>query len=284
MELLQFVNEPIVFKRYQIPTLMRVHGSLSFTGKHQDYINPVWLKNDIDNFSRCDKIIAVSKFSANFVIEYFGMNNNVQVIYNPIEHKFFSETPIKKHNHNNYILFIGKITETKGVFSLIKAFNDIAINYPNYNLKFVGSGNISKAKSFIKPQILDRVRFSGFVNRKEIVQMIDESTFCVIPTFFENFSMVALEIMARGKALIYSTRTSGPEIIDHFANGLLVDPTDIEDIKKQMKLLLDNENLRYDLGVAGQEKVKSKFLLDKIILELEKVYYDAIRNNKTVQI
>tara|TARA_R100001369_G_scaffold69766_2_gene97395 strand:+ start:820 stop:2037 length:1218 start_codon:yes stop_codon:yes gene_type:complete len=283
MELLQYLKEEIAFKRYQVPTLMRVHGSLSFIGKHMDSINPIWLKNDINNFDRCDKIIAVSRFSSNFVLEYLDLKrNNVQVIYNPIEHRFLSETPIKKHTNN--ILFIGKITETKGVFSLIKAFNEIAANYPNYTLNLVGSGNLSKAKSFVDPKFLDRVHFSGFINRNQIIKMIDESVFCVIPSYFETFGMVAIEIMARGKALIYSERTSGSEIIDHLVNGLLVEPTDIEDIKKQMKFLLDNENIRYDLGIAAQKKVKNNFLLDKIVIDLEETYANSIQSSKDISI
>tara|TARA_R110002050_G_scaffold169307_4_gene301042 strand:+ start:1672 stop:2889 length:1218 start_codon:yes stop_codon:yes gene_type:complete len=283
MELLQYLKEEIAFKRYQIPTLIRVHGSLSFIGKHMGSINPIWLKNDINNFDRCDKIIAVSMFSSNFVIEYLGIKrNNVKVIYNPIEHKFLSETPINKHNNN--ILFVGKITETKGVFSLIKAFNNIAENYPNYNLNLVGSGDISKAKSLIDPKLLHRVCFTGFINRNEINQKIDESIYCVIPTYFENFSMVALEIMARGKALIYSKRTSGPEIISHMVEGILVEPTDVEDLAIQMRFLLDNENIRYELGLAAHKKIKTNFLLDKIIIDLEETYGDSIYGNKGITI
>lgn len=78
----------------------------------------------------------------------------------------------------------------------------------------IGGGKIRAAQSLIDDQYRGRIKFTGYLSREEIKQKISSSLFCAIPSYFENFSLAAMEVMACGKALIYTNRASGPELIN----------------------------------------------------------------------
>lgn len=275
-EIFRYLRSEVNFTKFTIPTIIRVHGSHSFLAKHKGKMNDIWLRNDINNFDRCDRVSAVSKFSAKYVIENLKIENKkIDVIYNPVEKSLLAGRP--QISKKNKVLFIGKIVETKGAFSLLKAFNIIAVSNPELELILIGGGNISHGKELITPHFQDRVCFTGYLKRNEILKYIDESLFCVVPSYFENFGMVPLEIMARGKALIYTSRASGPEVITHLVDGLLVEPTDIESLVSNIKLLLNNKELRDKLGVEAYKKIQNNFITDRIVLELEEYYSSIIK-------
>ncbi|MDO4725894.1 MAG: glycosyltransferase family 4 protein [Porphyromonadaceae bacterium] len=275
-EVLHGLNRSIKFKHYTVPTIIRVHGSCSFieyyrSGKIKNSI----LQNDKNHFLRADCICAVSNFSADFVKNYLT-GKQPDVIYNPIESLFFNKNI--ENSPTNTILFFGKIIETKGVFGLIKAFNLIADKYPNIQLKFIGTGDIDKIKSLTDMRYSNRVFFEDFMPKEQIIKEIDASLFCVLPSYFENFSMAALEVLGRSKALIYTERASGKELITNGVNGLLVNPEDINQIAKIMSFLIENPNKREELGNAGYLMCKERFSTDVIIPKIEDYYLKLINN------
>ena len=91
--------------------------------------------------------------------------------------------------------------------------------------------------------------------------------------------MVALEILGRGKALIYTERTSGKEIIQDGENGLLVNPEDIGQIKDKIEMLITDNSVRHRLADNGFNTVKTKFVASRIVSELEKFYLEIIIKN-----
>ena len=89
--------------------------------------------------------------------------------------------------------------------------------------------------------------------------------------------MVAIEIMSRGKALIYTRKSAGLEIIEDKINGLLVDPKDIDEIADKMELLILNVDFRNMLGSNAIKKIKNNFS-EKIIVDKLEQYYNSIIN------
>lgn len=267
------------FKEFSIPCILRIHGCASFLNSLKGLNNKNIQKNDQRHFSRCSHISSVSQYSLDYINKNFNCShfNIKEVIYNPIEDAFLQRNP---ENDNNTILFIGKITETKGCYSLLKAFNSISLRHPEWRLRLAGNGNIQEAKSYIHPDVIDKVTFVGYCNREKIKQEIDNCSFACIPTYFENFSMVALEVMAREKALVYTERTSGKEIIEDNCNGFLVDPENINEIEEKCICLITNSQKRKEFAEKAYFTIKDNFLVETIINKLEDLYKRSIDLNQ----
>lgn len=285
IELTDYLNQclytkgKLSFKKFSIPCILRIHGCASFLNSLKRLNLKYVQENDQRHFSRCNHISSVSQYSLEYIFKNFDCNHFdlKEVIYNPIDKTFLQRNP---PNDNNTILFIGKITETKGCYSLLKAFNNISLHYPNWKLRLIGGGNIENAKSFIHPDVLDKVTFVGYCNREKIKQEIDNCSFACIPTYFENFSMVALEVMARERALVYTERTSGKEIIEDNRNGFLVNPENIKEIEDKCCELIANVQKRMEFAEKAYFTIKDNFLVETITDKLEGLYKRAIEMNR----
>ena len=87
--------------------------------------------------------------------------------------------------------------------------------------------------------------------------------------------MAALEVLARKKALIYTCRTSGPELIEDGQNGLLVDPDDIMQLFLKMRLLLSDPELCDRLAENGYNMCHRRFSTEAIIPQMESFYKEV---------
>ena len=268
-------DSKLTFKRFSVPTVLRIHGSASFIQDMSGNGRSIYKRNDEAHFQRCDYVSSVSKFSLDYIKNNFELNDIIRwdVIYNPIEDSFFKWN--QSSADNNTILFVGKLSKTKGCYSLIKAFNRCAEKHSDLQLRLAGKGDIGKAKSFVDPRFLDRVHFLGYCNRERIKTEIDECLFACIPSYFENFSMVPLEIMGRGKTLIYTERTSGREIIQDGINGYLIDPDDVETLSMRILTLAVDHELRHKMATQAYSYVCENFSAAKIV-ELQEIYYSAL--------
>lgn len=232
--------------------------------------------NDMANFARSQNQLAVSEFSKQFAVQYLKQNENlISVIHNPIEEKFIVKSPHFNRENNN-ILFLGKITESKGAFQLIKAFNVVGEIYKDWSLIMVGAGDIGKANLLVNSNLRSQVKFTGYLSRDEVMHSIDNAAFCVIPSYFETFGMTSLEVMARGKALIFTNSTSGPEIISNGLDGILINPRQVDEIIDSIFLLIRNQQLAKKIAFNGYKKVVKHFTTDSIVNNLLRHYYYTI--------
>ena len=264
------------YRRFDVPTVMRVHGSASFiqhySGKDKSWV----IDNDRRHFKRMDSICSVSKFAESYIKETFPELDfkKERVIYNPIEINFL------KHNapsDNKTILFIGKLIKSKGALTLAEAFNKIATEFTEWQLRYVGKGQIEPIKKLLSPENKGRVEFLGFCNRTKVADEIDGCAFACIPTYFENFSMVPLEIMGRTRAVIFTRWTSGNEIIENGVDGFTVDPDDVGEIYKKIKTLIEDKIIRDRFAERSYQKIKNHFTTDAVVSGLIEFYNQVKR-------
>ena len=276
-----FYRNPFIVPKiaFAAPVIIRVHGSVSFILHHSNGNVPKRiLEADRSLFAMADGISAVSEFSKRFVTDHLSApNQQVDVIYNPLEDHLFGQTT--DHGNVHTILFIGKINEAKGVYSIIRAFNRLAEAHPDARLRIIGEGDIPHAQSMVKYP--ERVHFTGYLHRDKVIEEIDDASFCVLPSYFENFSMAALEVLARKRALIYTNRASGAELIKDGVDGLLVDPDNIDQMAEKMEQLLDDSNLRNRLAENGYAMCRRRFSTEVIIPQIE-CYYQHLLPRQSV--
>lgn len=263
------------FKRFAVPTIMRVHGSVSFIHHFSGDDDAMIAANDRAHFQRADWLCSVSKFAEKYVVDNYPdvKFKGERVIYNPIEGVFFKNNDASE---GKIILFMGKLIKTKGAFAVVEAFNRLSQEHPDWRLRMAGNGDKEAIYSVVNPQVADKVDVLGFCNRQTIADEIDGCAFACIPTHFENFSMVPLEIMGRKRAMIFTNRTSGAEIIEDGLDGFTVNPEDIDEIFQKMKRLVEDKALRDNMAERGYKKVVSKFSVENIGDEIVDFYNEVV--------
>lgn len=157
-----------------------------------------------------------------------------------------------------HILFLGYPWYLKGVDILIKAFNQITTEFPEYSLKIVGycpdrtefeklaSGN-------------SRIEFCQPVLYEEVPQLVGECSLFILPSRTEAMGRVLLEAMACKKPIIASNVDGIPMIIQHGKNGLLFESENVEDLALKMRTILGNKGYSRRLAETGYRFVREQW-------------------------
>lgn len=86
----------------------------------------------------------------------------------------------------------------------------------------------------------------------------------IVASEIESFSLVAIEAMSYAKPVI-ATRCGGPEdIVEEEKTGYLIPIGDSELLAERMIRLLDDPGLGCEMGLAGRERVKSYYDINKV--------------------
>lgn len=176
------------------------------------------------------------------------------------------------------ILTVGRLVKRKGHDIVIKSLPNVLARIPNVVYVIVGEGpELENLKALVRELNLgENVIFAGYVNSRNLPKFYNACDLFVMASRevdgdIEGFGIVYLEANACGKPVI-AGRSGGTEsAVRDKINGLLVDPLNIEEISKQIALLLTDRKLAKDMGWEGRRLVEKKFnyrLIAKKILDI----------------
>jgi glycosyltransferase involved in cell wall biosynthesis len=267
------------------PVVARLHGSSSYFAREMN--DPVrWPDYCLEaaSFHRADFCCSTSAYTARRTEHLFGRRlRPVDVLFNPVELTPEPRQPRSPHR----VVFAGTLTAKKGVVPLIQAWPAVVEARPEAELHVYGKDAGASGgrpmrdllQSMLPSGIADSVHFHGHVDREHVQAEFQTCGLAVFPSFSEAFSMVPLEAMMQKCPVIYSSRSSGPELIDHGHTGLLVDPGRPESISEAIVALLSDRALRDRLADAGRRTVAARFATDVLVARNEEFYGSCIRRH-----
>lgn len=147
-----------------------------------------------------------------------------------------------------YVLFFGRLDESKGADVLINAFAQIKTDH---KLVIIGSGpeEINLKNQVKKLNLTDKVVFIGRKEKNELLNFIQNADFAVFPSrVHETFGLGALETFACGKPVIASRAGSFNNLIQPQQTGLLFTSDNHQELAEQIQYLLDNPNETTRMG------------------------------------
>jgi glycosyltransferase involved in cell wall biosynthesis len=159
--------------------------------------------------------------------------------------------------HEPLIMTAGRLTGMKGFDTLVKAFAQVADEFPEWKLKIFGRGpSKDKLNGLIAEHGLEgRVELPGPVTPLD--EEWQKASIAAIPSRFEPFGLVIVEAMAAGLPVVCSAVKHGPlEIIETEQNGLLVPPMKPTALAGALRRLMGDPQLRRRLADAGLSTAK----------------------------
>lgn len=120
-----------------------------------------------------------------------------------------------------FALFIGRLSEEKGIRPLLAAWKRLGIELP---LKIAGDGPL-KAEVQATTQCMKNVELLGHVSKDRVADMLRRAYVLIIPSIcYEGFPMTVVEAFAAGVPVIASNMGALGELIDHGRTGLHAQP------------------------------------------------------------
>lgn len=240
------------------------------------------------SFYKADAFCAVSHYVAETTRGLTNLGNRkITVLPNPVDTTLF-KPQMETVEESNSILFVGTVTEKKGIKQLLEAMTPIVNSVPEAHLSVVGRDTIDPKTrisytdgllGILPSNLRDNITFFGAVPNQQLPAMLARGQVCVYPSHMEAQGIVVIEGMAMAKLVVASETGPGPELIQHEHNGLLCDPYDPRSIAENVIRGLTNPSLRHSLGIAARRTVEQNFSID-VMIQKNIAFYEECINNK----
>lgn len=166
---------------------------------------------------------------------------------------------------------VASFSEKKDYQTYILAAQKILTKRNDVTFIAVGDGpNLEKMKSMVHDSFVEKIKFLG--RQKYVESIMNICDIGVLSTYGEGLSNTIMEFMALGKPAIVSEGGGTIELLIHNKTGFLIKQKNISELADRIELLLDNEDLRAEMGNAGKKCIYKEFNLDKMINSFIKVY------------
>lgn len=202
---------------------------------------------------RAAGVFAVGEEVRKVLVEAFPHHaERIAFMPNPISFGAGRERPVTELRR---WLYVGTLSERKGVALLLEAFARCRAEDPSLTLTFVGEGRLRAAltRRVAELGLADAVTFVGSVLPDRALQLMREHDLLIHPSRLETFGMTIIEAIAAGTPVLV-TRCGGPEEtlagIEEAAGGLIDVTDDPDTIADGYRRLRDRFPHQVDLAHA----------------------------------
>lgn len=285
-DLVHFHNPLVPFIETKLPKLLTEHGTVKAPIDNMESIgihsfiyklfSKELINQDKNVIKNVDIISAVSKSCSKDMNKFYSINKEIKIVYNGVDTEFFR--PNKKSPNEIYILYTGRLYSGKGLMDLVHSAKFIYELYPHIKFVLVGDGPLKKylMRKISDLNLENNFLFTGFLSRKDILKIYQNASIYVLPSYSEGFPTTLLESMSCGIASISTDIGGCSELIESGKNGILVPPKKPEILSNVILNLLEDENLRYQLGKNAREHIMKNFDWEIIASKFEKIYENLI--------
>jgi glycosyltransferase involved in cell wall biosynthesis len=204
---------------------------------------------------KIDAFVVPSNFTLSKLQQY-GIERE-KLFHIPTFFNFSAVSNEQKITYEPFALFVGRIEEEKGVFTLIKAFENTKLN-----LKIIGfshSGFDEKLNDYLRNKS-HNIEFLGKKDFDQIQDYLSRCAFTIVPSeWYDNLPNTILESFAFRKCVVATDVGSLKELVIANETGLLFPLKDHLALREQANLLISNTVLCEELGSAAYNKLSTEF-------------------------
>ncbi|MBU1071362.1 glycosyltransferase [Patescibacteria group bacterium] len=203
---------------------------------------------------RPDRYIAISKEVKNRIKTYY--NQDSDVVYPPIEDKFYSKSRPNSLNKRKYYLVVSRLEPYKKTNLVINTFNYLQ----GETLKVVGTG--SQLKN-LKKLAKKNIKFLGQVSDQDLVGLYTNAKAVIFPQI-EDFGLVPLEAQASGTPVIAFNNGGAMETVINNHTGLFFKHQTVSSLTRAIKKF---ESGKHQITSAKCQQNALKFTQDRFIIK-----------------
>lgn len=224
---------------------------------------------------------SISDFNKRFLEELYPLETRgkIVVIHVGIEPELYEDNARKLSAiapGPPRILCVAAHRPYKGIPVLIEACRILRNQGITFRCDVVGHGPMRKElERMIRERgVGDVIRLAGARPQEEVARMMAEATLFVLPSIvasdgqMEGIPVALMEAMASARAVVSTTLSGIPELVEHGVSGLLVPPEDAGALALAMRELLEDPQRAKQMGLRGQQKVRAEFMLRDCVAKL----------------
>lgn len=268
----------IICKCFGVKVIFHIHGAdfdqFCFRGNNRIFVPKI--------LSLMDKSIILSNAWYERFKEVIP-SKKMTIIPNAVDvNDFLFEQKKKGRNESVNILFVGSICNRKGLVDLAYAVrNLIDSGSVKFYLDILGGEEnreemIEITRIYQKLELENFMKFHGPKYYSEKITFFKNADIFVLPSYNESFGIVNLEAMASGLPIISTKVGAIPEYLVNGENGFIINPGDIEQLTKSLKILIEDTKLREKMGNNNRQKVIEKYDWSIVSREIDSLYQSLL--------
>lgn len=217
----------------------------------------VWNRERLEKCT--DIFICPSLFIANKMIQGGFDKIKMCTLCNFID---IEKTRKQEYNKLDYYCFIGRLSNEKGVVTLVKAARQLP-----YKLKIIGEGPLMDELKTLA--VGTNIEFVGYKQWPEIKELLGHARFSVIPSeWYENNPLSVIEAQCLGTPVLGARIGGIPELIEEGESGMLFESKNVVDLKKKVEAMFAHAFDYEALAKSSQERYSA----DTYYKQLMKIY------------
>lgn len=231
------------------------------------------------NLKKADYIFSTSQDMARETSKY--TDKKIYITPFGVDMKFFKPNKELKPKDNTFTVGTIKTLEKKyGIDYLIKGFKIAKESKPNINLKLKIAGSGSQTfnlKELVEElDLKDSVEFLGRIPLNEVSNIFNTFDIAAFPSLRESFGVAAVEAQACGVPVIVSNVGGHPEVVINGESGIIVECESSKQVGEAILKLLDNEELRRDMGIKGRKFIQENYEVNSNFRDIENIYKEIL--------
>ena len=272
-ERLDFVRESIVLvacKLLRVPAVLHLHAA-QLHHSYRDLPAPVqavmrWI------FSLPRSCVVLGQVSADFVTRELRVPpERVEIVINGVPQPRTvrrAEVPAVPR-----VLFVGNLSERKGVPELLEALAQPALANVPLQLTLAGGGDIAGfAEQARQLGVAGKVDFHGWATQEQVEQLLAQADVLVLPSLDEGLPLAILEALAHGVAVVCTPVGEIPHVLSHGHTACFVEPGAPASIARGLALVLTDDQLRERLERKGQALHQAQFSLRHFASSIARIH------------
>ena len=282
-DVIHFLNEHpfnnIIRSMIKCKSVLTCHDPVQHTGERNKIVMNFFTLNEFYQLKRVDKIIVHGKTLFKDLTEQNIPPEKIAVIPHG-DYSFFEKFAGSDIGEDNTILFFGRIKPYKGIKYLIEAEKIISKSAKDYKVIIAGEGDITPYNK----DIINNDKFiiiNRYIDDTEVALLFKKSVMVVLPYIEASQSGIIPIAYAFKKPVVVTDVGSISEVVEDNKTGFIVPPEDSHALAAAILKLLNNDELRINMGENAYKKMKEEMSWDKIAIETLKVYNEE-RNDQTI--
>ncbi|MBV9265266.1 MAG: N-acetyl-alpha-D-glucosaminyl L-malate synthase BshA [Acidobacteriaceae bacterium] len=258
-----------------LPFITTLHGTdITLVGADRSYF-------PITKFSieRSDGVTTISDYMRKRTIDFFGVQNPIEVIHNFVNCALYKPDPEAQRRRPKRILHISNFRPVKRVLDCIYAFAEVRKEV-DAELVMAGDGPDRGPAERLAHE-LNVNRYVRFLGKQDHMERLIPGMYALhLPSEMEAFGLAALEAMACGVPPVATLTGGVPDLITDQVDGFMEPVGDTKAQAVRLASLLSDDRLHARISAAARESAERRFSTDLIIPRYERYYEEVLQRTR----
>lgn len=177
------------------------------------------------------------------------------------------------------IIMASRLLKDKGVIEFIEAARRIKSKGIKACFQLVGEPDLGNPESVTSDE-LQSWQAEGVVDclgyRSDIAALFSQANIVVLPSYREGLPKVLIEGAACGRAVITTDVPGCRDAIEPNVTGVLVGARDASSLAQEIERLMQDGDLRQQMGRAGRDLAEREFSIEKVVATHLSIYQELL--------